>query len=55
MESKTFEPIVSLPGFARGLAIYGKYAYVGLSFLRPKSLKNLEFSRKLEENGNKVW
>jgi uncharacterized protein (TIGR03032 family) len=31
------ETVVQLPGFARGLALVGRYAYVGLSKIRPTS------------------
>jgi uncharacterized protein (TIGR03032 family) len=31
------ETIIKLPGFARGLAFFGKYAFVGLSKIRPTS------------------
>ena len=33
-----FEPIVSFPGFTRGLAIHGQFAFVGLSKIRETSV-----------------
>jgi uncharacterized protein (TIGR03032 family) len=36
----TREPIAEVPGFARGLALAGRYAFVGLSKIRPTSAMN---------------
>ena len=34
------EPVAEVPGFARGLALAGRYAFVGLSKIRPTSAMN---------------
>src|SRR5262249_20533797 len=32
-----YEPVAEVPGFARGLALVGRFAFVGLSKIRPTS------------------
>lgn len=46
--SGNFEPVAFCPGFARGLAIHGKYAVVGLSKPRDKTFVGLELDAELE-------
>ncbi len=45
-----FEPVTFCPGFARGLAIHGNVAVVGLSRPRDKVFKGLELDAELERH-----
>ena len=48
--SRKQEKIVSLPGYTRGLALVGKYAFVGLSKIRETAIfGNLPISDRFEE------
>ena len=45
-----FEPVAFCPGFARGLAIVGQYAIVGLSRPRDSTFLGLELDRELAQH-----
>lgn len=46
--SGRFEPVCFLPGYARGLAIHGRYALVGLSKARNRSFSGLQLDDELQ-------
>ncbi|MEO8268200.1 MAG: DUF4915 domain-containing protein, partial [Aureliella sp.] len=51
-----FEPIVSLPGFTRGLAFLGSFAFVGLSQVRETAtFGGLPITEQLEQRSSGVW
>ncbi|MES0828510.1 TIGR03032 family protein [Ruegeria sp. SCP11] len=50
-----FEPHVFCPGFARGLAVHGRYAFVGLSKPRYKRFEGLELEARLAEADSAPW
>jgi uncharacterized protein (TIGR03032 family) len=43
------------PGFVRGLAFHGKYAFVGLSKPRYQRFEGLDLDRKLSETDSEPW
>ena len=49
------ETVAELPGFARGLALAGGLAYVGLSRLRPASVARLPVAARFEERFCGIW
>jgi uncharacterized protein (TIGR03032 family) len=50
------ETVAELPGFARGLALYGRYAFVGLSQIREQALfGGLPIGAKAEELRCGLW
>jgi uncharacterized protein (TIGR03032 family) len=51
----TFEPKVFCPGFTRGLAFYGNYAFVGLSKPRYKRFEGLALDEKLKQADSEPW
>jgi uncharacterized protein (TIGR03032 family) len=50
-----FEPRTFCPGFVRGLAFHGKYAFVGLSKPRYKRFEGLELDERLRKADAKPW
>lgn len=50
-----FEPRVFCPGFTRGLAFYGNYAFVGLSKPRYKRFEGLALDEKLKQADSEPW
>jgi len=50
-----FEPRVFCPGFVRGLAFHGKYAFVGLSKPRYKRFEGLELDERLRKADAEPW
>ena len=50
-----FVPQVFCPGFARGLAIHGRYAFVGLSQPRYKWFEGLGLGSRLAETDSAPW
>lgn len=50
-----FEARVFCPGFLRGLAFYGKYAFVGLSKPRYKRFEGLVLDEKLKATDSEPW
>lgn len=54
-DKKAFTPVTFCPGFARGLALYGKYAFVGLSKPRDKRFEGLALDQKLAEADSEAW
>lgn len=50
-----FVPHVFCPGFARGLAIHGRYAFVGLSKPRYQRFEGLELDTRLAESDSEPW
>lgn len=51
----TFEPRVFCPGFLRGLAFHGNYAFVGLSKPRYKRFVGLALDQKLKDADSQPW
>jgi len=49
------EPVVRLPGFARGLTFVGHYAFVGLSILREHVFNTLPIAQHESERRCGVW
>ena len=54
-EKNEFEPLTFCPGFARGLAFRGKYAFVGLSKPRYARFEGLLLDQKLKEADSEPW
>ncbi len=54
-EKKQFEPLVFCPGFLRGLAFHGKYAFVGLSRPRYERFEGLALDARLKEADSEPW
>jgi len=50
-----FVPHVFCPGFTRGLAIHGRFAFVGLSKPRYQRFEGLELDAKLAEADSEPW
>lgn len=50
-----FEPKVFCPGFSRGLAFYGNFAFVGLSKPRYKRFEGLALDDKLKQADSEPW
>ena len=50
-----FEPRIFCPGFLRGLAFSGKYAFVGLSKPRYKRFEGLELDQRLKDVDADPW
>lgn len=46
--TNSFTPLCFLPGFGRGLAFHGKYAFIGLSKPRYKRFEGLKIGEQLE-------
>ena len=55
LASKTFRPHMFCPGFGRGLAISGRYAFVGLSKPRYKRFEGLGLDEKLKAADSEPW
>jgi uncharacterized protein (TIGR03032 family) len=54
-EGARFHVLAFCPGFVRGLAFYGKYAFVGLSKPRYERFEGLALDRKLAEADSEAW
>ena len=54
-QKKSFEPVVFCPGFLRGLAFSGKYAFVGLSLPRYERFEGLQLDEKLKQSDSEPW
>ncbi|WP_078084027.1 TIGR03032 family protein [Microbulbifer mangrovi] len=54
-ETKCFVPHTFCPGFARGLAIHGNYAIVGLSKPRYERFEGLELDQNLADKDSEAW
>ena len=54
-ENKSFVPHVFVPGFARGLAIHGNYAVVGLSKPRYERFEGLDLDQNLADKDSEAW
>jgi uncharacterized protein (TIGR03032 family) len=50
-----FNVLAFCPGFVRGLAFHGKYAFVGLSKPRYERFEGLALDRKLAETDSEPW
>lgn len=50
-----FEAVVFCPGFTRGLAFYGNYAFVGLSKPRYQRFEGLALDEKLKQADSEAW
>lgn len=50
-----FEPRVFCPGFLRGLAFHGHYAFVGLSKPRYQRFEGLALDQKLQDADSEPW
>jgi uncharacterized protein (TIGR03032 family) len=51
----TFPALAFCPGFVRGLAFHGQYAFVGLSKPRFERFEGLALDRKLTETDSEPW
>lgn len=51
----TFRPIAFCPGFLRGLAFHGRFAFVGLSRPRYQRFEGLELDRRLKDADSEPW
>ncbi|KPP94425.1 TIGR03032 family protein [Erythrobacter sp. HL-111] len=51
----TFRPIAFCPGFLRGLAFKGNYAFVGLSRPRYQRFEGLELDQRLKSADSEAW
>ena len=54
-ELGTFHPLCFCPGFLRGLAFHGNYAFVGLSKPRYERFEGLALDQKLTEADSEAW
>ena len=54
-ETGTTETVTFLPGFARGLAFHGHFAFVGLSLPRDGSFSGLELDGELAKRDGEPW
>lgn len=54
-EKKAFHPVAFCPGFLRGLAIRGRYAFVGLSKPRHARFEGLELDDRLQAADSEPW
>ncbi len=54
-EQGRFEPVVFCPGFVRGLAFHGNYAFVGLSRPRYERFEGLALDNRLKEADSEPW
>lgn len=50
-----FVPLAFCPGFLRGLAFHGKFAFVGLSRPRYKRFEGLSLDQKLKDADSEPW
>jgi len=50
-----FHALAFCPGFVRGLAFYGKHAFVGLSKPRYKRFEGLDLDRRLADADSEPW
>ncbi len=50
-----YEPVAELPGFTRGLAFAGPFAFVGLSQVRESVFAGLPLGERLDERACGVW
>ncbi|NVE94938.1 TIGR03032 family protein [Altererythrobacter lutimaris] len=50
-----FKPVTFCPGFLRGLAFNGKYAFVGLSKPRYKRFEGLALDKRLKDADSEPW
>lgn len=50
-----FVPVASCPGYTRGLAIRGRYAFVGVSHPRHEDYAGLPLDHTLRETGAEPW
>lgn len=50
-----FEPVTFCPGFARGLALHGNLAFVGLSKPRYQRFEGLPLDRRLADADSEAW
>ncbi|MFO1123154.1 MAG: TIGR03032 family protein [Hyphomicrobiales bacterium] len=51
----SFKPLAFCPGFVRGLAFHGRYAFVGLSKPRYQRFEGLALDRRLQEKNSEAW
>lgn len=51
----SFKPVAFCPGFLRGLAFHGQYAFVGLSRPRYKRFDGLALAQKLADTDSEPW
>ena len=54
-DTHTFQPIAFCPGFLRGLAFQGQYAFVGLSKPRYARFEGLPLDSRLAEADSEPW
>ena len=51
----SFKPLVFCPGFVRGLAFHGRFAFVGLSKPRYERFEGLALDQRLRETSSEPW
>jgi len=54
-KSGKFHAVAFCPGFLRGLAFHGQYAFVGLSKPRYERFEGLELDKKLQDADSEPW
>ena len=54
-DDAAFHVLAFCPGFVRGLAFHGKYAFVGLSKPRYQRFEGLALDKKLTETDSEPW
>ena len=54
-KSGKFHPVTFCPGFVRGLAFHGKFAFIGLSKPRYERFEGLELDQRLKEADSEPW
>ena len=55
LKSGAFEPVAFCPGFLRGLAFHGNFAFVGLSLPRDGAFKGLALDAELKKRDADPW
>jgi uncharacterized protein (TIGR03032 family) len=55
VENGRFRPLAFCPGFVRGLAFHGKYAFVGLSKPRYERFEGLALDSRLDAADSDPW
>jgi uncharacterized protein (TIGR03032 family) len=54
-QATKFHPVTFCPGFVRGLAFHGKYAFIGLSKPRYQRFEGLKLDKSLQDADSEPW